>query len=75
LIERHEPARAIRFHIAHNLIYDSSLDIELGIEPINVAPQLIAHPHIDEMVGHLSSVFASIHEADPAAFRHRPCLR
>lgn len=36
-----------------------------------MAEQLIAHPHIDEMVGHLSSVFASIHEADPATFRHR----
>ena len=36
-----------------------------------MAEQLIANPHIDEMVGHLSSVFASIHEADPAAFRHR----
>jgi hypothetical protein len=36
-----------------------------------MAEQLIAHPHADDMVGHLSSVFASIHEADPAAFRHR----
>jgi hypothetical protein len=36
-----------------------------------MAEQLTAHPHIDEMVGHLSSVFASIHEADPGAFRHR----
>ena len=36
-----------------------------------MAEQLIAHPQADDMVGHLSSVFASIHEADPAAFRHR----
>ena len=36
-----------------------------------MAEQLVAHPHVEDMVGHLSSVFASIHEADPAAFRHR----
>lgn len=36
-----------------------------------MAEQLIAHPRVEDMVGHLSSVFASIHEADPAAFRHR----
>jgi hypothetical protein len=36
-----------------------------------MAEQLIAHPRVDDMVGQLSSVFASIHDADPAAFRHR----
>jgi Domain of unknown function (DUF4062) len=36
-----------------------------------MADQLIAHPRIDEMVGHLSSVLHSIHTADPAAFRTR----
>jgi hypothetical protein len=34
-----------------------------------MANQLIAHPHIDEMVNHLSSVFSAIHVADPSAFR------
>ena len=36
-----------------------------------MAGQLIADPHIDEMVGHLSSVFSAIHVADPAAFREK----
>ena len=36
-----------------------------------MAGQLIAHPQIGEMVGHLSSVLNSIHGADPAAFRQR----
>jgi hypothetical protein len=36
-----------------------------------MADQLIAHPQIDEMVGHLTSVLNSIHAADPAAFRQR----
>lgn len=36
-----------------------------------MAEQLIAHPRIGEMVGHLSSVLNSIHGADPAAFRQR----
>jgi hypothetical protein len=36
-----------------------------------MADQLIAHPKIGEMVGHLSSVLGSIHVADPAAFRRR----
>jgi hypothetical protein len=36
-----------------------------------MAEQLISHPHIDDMVGHLSSVLNSIHVADPAAFRQR----
>lgn len=36
-----------------------------------MAEQLIAHPRIDEMVSHLSSVMHSIHTADPAAFRQR----
>lgn len=36
-----------------------------------MAGQLIDHPHIDEMVSHLSSVFGAIHVADPAAFRER----
>lgn len=36
-----------------------------------MAEQLIAHPRIDEMVGHLSSVLHSIHTSDPAAFRQR----
>ncbi len=36
-----------------------------------MAEQLIAHPQIDELVGHLSSVLHSIHVADPSAFRQR----
>lgn len=36
-----------------------------------MAEQLISHPQIVEMVGHLSSVLNSIHVADPAAFRQR----
>jgi len=36
-----------------------------------MAEQLIAHPRVGEMVGHLSSVLNSIHVADPAAFRQR----
>ena len=36
-----------------------------------MAGQLIDHPQIGEMVGHLSSVLNSIHVADPAAFRQR----
>lgn len=36
-----------------------------------MADQLIAHVHIDEMVGHLSSVLNAIHGANPAAFRER----
>jgi len=36
-----------------------------------MADQLIAHPHVDEMIGQLSSVMGSIHAADPAAFRQR----
>jgi hypothetical protein len=36
-----------------------------------MAEQLISHPQIGEMVGHLSSVLNSIHVADPAAFRQR----
>jgi len=36
-----------------------------------MAEQLISHPQISEMVGHLSSVLNSIHVADPAAFRQR----
>lgn len=36
-----------------------------------MAEQLIAHPQIGEMVGHLSSVLNSIHVTDPAAFRQR----
>jgi hypothetical protein len=36
-----------------------------------MAEQLIAHPRIDEMVSHLSSVLNSIHGADPPAFRQR----
>jgi hypothetical protein len=36
-----------------------------------MAEQLISHPQIGEMVGHLSSVLSSIHVADPAAFRQR----
>jgi hypothetical protein len=32
-----------------------------------MADQLIAHPHFDEMVGHLSAVLGSIHMADPLA--------
>jgi hypothetical protein len=36
-----------------------------------MADQLIAHVHIDEMGGHLSSVLSAIHVANPAAFRQR----
>jgi hypothetical protein len=36
-----------------------------------MADQLIAHPHVDEMIGQLSSVMESIHVSDPAAFRQR----
>lgn len=36
-----------------------------------MAEQLVSHPHVADMVGHLSSVFASIHEADPVSFRNR----
>ncbi|MDW5266113.1 MAG: DUF4062 domain-containing protein [Edaphobacter sp.] len=36
-----------------------------------MADQLITHPHLDEMVGQLSSVMGSIHASDPAAFRQR----
>jgi hypothetical protein len=36
-----------------------------------MADQLIAHLHFDEMVGHLSAVMDSIHIADPAGFRQR----
>jgi hypothetical protein len=36
-----------------------------------MAEQLIAHPRLDEMVGHLSAVLNSIHVAEPAAFRQR----
>lgn len=36
-----------------------------------MADQMIAHPKVDEMIGHLSSVLNSIHGADPAAFRQR----
>jgi len=36
-----------------------------------MAEQLISHPQIGEMVGHLSSVLNSIHVGDPAAFRQR----
>jgi hypothetical protein len=36
-----------------------------------MAEQIIAHPRVDEMVGHLSSVMMSIHSADPAAYRQR----
>jgi hypothetical protein len=39
-----------------------------------MADQLIAHPQVDEMIGHLSSVLSSIHNADPAAFRRRALL-
>lgn len=36
-----------------------------------MADQLIAHPHVNEMIGQLSSVLNSIHAANPAAFRQR----
>lgn len=36
-----------------------------------MAEQLIAHPHVEEMLSHLSSVLSSIHHADPPAFRDR----
>lgn len=36
-----------------------------------MADQLIVHPHIEELVSHLSSVFSAIHLADRAAFRER----
>jgi hypothetical protein len=36
-----------------------------------MADQLIIHPHVDEMVSHLYSVFSAIHVADPPAFRER----
>jgi hypothetical protein len=36
-----------------------------------MADQLTAHPHVDEMVSHLYSVFSAIHVADPPAFRER----
>jgi hypothetical protein len=36
-----------------------------------MASQLISHPHIGEMIDHLSSVLRAIHVADPAAFRER----
>ena len=39
-----------------------------------MAEQLISHPHIGEMVAHLSSVLNSIHVADPAAFRQRALI-
>jgi hypothetical protein len=39
-----------------------------------MADQLIVHPQVDEMIGHLSSVLSSIHYADPATFRRRALL-
>jgi len=36
-----------------------------------MADQLIVHPQVDEMIGHLASVLSSIHRADSAAFRQR----
>jgi hypothetical protein len=36
-----------------------------------MADQLIGRPYVSEMVGHLSSVFNSIHVGDPSAFRER----
>jgi len=36
-----------------------------------MADQLIAHPKVDEMINQLSSVMATIHSTDPAAFRLR----
>ena len=38
LIERHEFKGAVGPHIVHDLIYDSPLDVEPAIEPINIAP-------------------------------------
>jgi hypothetical protein len=39
-----------------------------------MAEQLVSHPRLDEMVGHLSAVLNSIHATDPAAFRRRALI-